>query len=163
MITQQRANQLLSVDFETGELFWFFNYQRPDLHGRRAGYLSEGYWKVSIEGKIYYAAQIVWLLAYGYIPDRTIDHADTNKSNDALSNLRLASKGQNAANSKMSSRNSTGFKGVSLCSSTGRYRASITINGHSKNLGRYDSPEEAHEAWVSAAVAAFGEEFVRAA
>jgi len=32
-------------------------------------------------------------------------------------------------------------QGVSLCSSTGRYRASINIEGKSLNLGRYETPE----------------------
>lgn len=161
MLTKNRAEELLSCNFETGELIWLANYQRPDLIGSRAGWLNEGYWRVSVDGLVYYACQIVWLMAYGYISQQTIDHRDTIKANDALNNLRLVTKGQNAVNSKMNCRNTTGFKGVSYCNSTHKYRASISIDGQSKNLGRYSTPEEAHAAWASAAIEAYGAEFVR--
>lgn len=163
MLTMERASQLLKPDFETGKLVWIQNYQRSDLKGRRAGHINNGYWRLSIDGTEYYVCQIIWLLYYGYLPVKTIDHEDGVGTNDAISNLRLASKGQNAANSKMNSRNTSGFKGVSFCKATGRWRASIRINGTEKNLGRYDMPEEAHKAWVCAAVAAYGAEFVRTA
>lgn len=163
MLTQERANQLLKVNFATGELVWIYNYQRPDLIGRRAGRLNEGYWRITIDGSTYYCAQIVWLLAFGWLPTTTIDHRDTNRANDALSNLRLVTKAQNVANSKLNCRNTTGLKGVSFCKSTNRYRADICIAGVRKNLGRFNTPEEAHEAWFSAAIVAFGVDFVRAA
>lgn len=161
MLTQSRAQELFTCNFETGELTWLFNYQRPDLIGQRAGWLNEGYWRVAVDGETYYVCQIIWLLAYGYIPTDTIDHKDTVKNNDALGNLRRASKGQNAANSKMNCRNTTGFKGVSYCYMTGKYRASIQIDGKGKNLGRYPAPQEAHQIWAAAAIEAYGVEFVR--
>lgn len=161
MLTKSRAEELFTCDFDTGELTWLSNYQRPDLIGTKAGWLNEGYWRVAADGETYYACEIVWLMAYGYIPTNTIDHSNTDKSNDALWNIRLATKGQNAANSKMNCRNTTGFKGVSFCTATQRYRASIQIDGQGKNLGRYDTPEEAHQAWASAAIEAYGAEFVR--
>lgn len=163
MLTLERAQELLECDTQAGYLVRKNCVQRPDRIGYEAGYYSEGYYKVSIDGFVYFRAQIVWLFAYGYIPKGTIDHADINKSNDAIWNLRIATKGQNAANSKINSRNTSGFKGVSLCKTTGRYRSSIQVNGHSKNLGRYATPEEARAAWANAAIEAYGVEFVRAA
>jgi hypothetical protein len=161
MLTIDRINQLVSIDFETGVLTWIDNYQRPDLIGKRAGWLNEGYWRVSIDGHSYYCCQIVWFVGHGIWPDKTLDHIDLDKANDALSNLRLATKGQNCLNSKLSSRNTSGFRGVSFCNTTQRWRSSIRINGREKNLGRYDTPEEAHEAWKAAAASAFGSEFIR--
>jgi hypothetical protein len=163
MLTKERASQLLKPDFATGELTWIFNYQRPDLIGRRAGWLNEGYWRVTVDSQTYYCAEIIWLLAFGYLPEETIDHKDTNKANDALTNLRKATKAQNAMNSKLNARNTVGLKGVSYCKATNRYRADICISGTRKNLGRYDTAQEAHETWLAAAIVAFGVEFVRAA
>lgn len=163
MLTKERASQLLKPNFESGELTWIYNYQRPDLIGHRAGWMNEGYWRVAIDGETYYCAQIIWLLAFGFLPCLTLDHKDTDKANDALTNLRLATKAQNAANSKLNARNVTGLKGVSLCKTTNRYRADICIAGIRKNLGRYNTPEEAHEAWFAAAIMAFGIDFVRVA
>jgi hypothetical protein len=148
---------------ETGELIWLYSEQRPDVIGKRAGWFdaSTGYWKISIDGVNYIAARIIWFLAYGVLPERTPDHRDNDKSNDRLCNLRLATKSENGANAKLNIRNTCGLKGVSFCRSTGRYRASIQVRGKSVNLGRFNSKEEAHSAYLTAAIKEFGE-FARA-
>lgn len=160
VITKARVEQLLRVDFETGELFWINHYQRPDLIGRRAGHLNNGYWRLAIDGTEYYACQIVWLLYHGTFPLGTLDHINTNKAFDAIDNLRDATKAQNAANSKMNIRNTSGYKGIYFYE--GRWRATIRINGTQKHLGSFDDPEVAHQAWLKAATTAWGEEYVRA-
>ncbi len=76
MITCIRAHELLRANFRTGELFWIYNHQRPDLIGKRAGHINNGYWRLSIDGQEYYACQIIWLMYYGRWCDRTIDHED---------------------------------------------------------------------------------------
>ena len=162
MLTQERAKSLLALE-EDGRLRWIDHYQRPDLIGKLAGSRNQGYWRLAVDGVQYYACQIVWLIVYGYIPDVTIDHEDQDGYNDRPGNLRLSTKGQNAMNSRMNSRNTSGLKGVSMCSSTGQWRADIRVNGKSKNLGRYNSAQEAHLAWRSEAIKAFGEEFVSGA
>lgn len=40
--------------------------------------------------------------------------------------------------------------GVLLETFTGKYKAAISINGRPVNLGRYDSPEQAHKEWLKA-------------
>lgn len=164
MITQELVRKLFDYDAETGALIWLDSYQRPDVVGNRAGWLdnSTGYWKISVEGTNFVAAKIIWLWIYGELPDLVPDHANNDRSNDRLDNLRLATKGQNAANAKVRIDNTSGLKGASFCKTTGRWRASITIDGLSCNLGRYDTAQEAHHAWYAAAKEAFGEEFVRA-
>ncbi len=92
----------------------------------------------------------------GYVPG-LVDHDNQNKLDNAWSNLREGTKSQNSGNSKIPSTNKSGFKGVSLCRMTYRWRASIRINGKEKNLGRYDTPEEASAAYEEAAIAHFGE------
>lgn len=162
MLNKQEVSQLLKVDFSTGKLMWIDHLQRPDLIGRRAGHINNGYWRLSILGHEVYACQIVWLLFYGEWPSFTIDHKDNDGLNDSIGNLREATKAQNAANSVIRSDNKSGYKGVSYCRVTGKWRASIRIAGREKNLGRYTTPEAAHEAWLAAAVEARGAEFVRA-
>jgi hypothetical protein len=46
------------------------------------------------------------------------------------------------------------FKGVTW--HVGRFRASIKVNGRTIHLGRYDTAEQAHEAYVAAAQKHFG-------
>ncbi len=163
MLTQEKVRQLLKYNPENGELIWLFNRQRPDLIGCEAGYVdtSNGYRYVAVDGTTYLLVRLVWFMETGEWP-QTIDHINGDPLDDKFSNLRNVSKGQNVANSGLKSTNTTGFKGVSYCSATRKYRASITINQVSKNLGRYRTPEEAHAAWYTAAVAAWGEAVVRA-
>lgn len=163
MITQELVKKLFDYNAETGELTWLASYQRPDVVGKRAGWFDEstGYWKVAVERINLVAAKIIWLWVHGELPHLVPDHKDNNRSNDRLDNLRLATKGQNSINSKKNSRNTSGLRGASLCKVMGRWRSSIRIQGVSLNLGRFDTPEEAHQAWYDAAIEAFGEEFVR--
>lgn len=161
MLTKKQVEMFLAANFETGILTWKFHYQRPDLIGQQAGHVNNGYRRLSIDGHEVYSSQVMWLMYYGEWPNFTVDHIDCDKLNDKISNLRKADKAQNSANSKMNCRNTSGFRGVSFCSTTNKWRASIRINGREKNLGRYLHPEEAHEAWKIAAINHFGEEFVR--
>lgn len=93
-----------------------------------------------------------------------VDHIDGNKSNNRIDNLRPASVSQNAWNSKKRVNNTSGYKGVSF-NAPGRERpwmASIGVNGKRKTIGRYETAEEAHQAYCAAAQALHGE-FARAA
>lgn len=84
-----------------------------------------------------------------------IDHKDGNGLNNQRSNLRVATRSQNGANRRRDETNTTGFKGVH------RHRdafcAQIWINGVQKYLGRFPTPEKAHEAYKSAATKLYGE------
>jgi hypothetical protein len=53
------------------------------------------------------------------------------------------------------SRNKSGFKGVSFCGQTGRWVAQIKT-GHRRHLGRFPTPETAARAYDEAAKAAWG-------
>jgi len=72
-----------------------------------------------------------------------VDHIDGNGLNNQKSNLRICTHSQNAMNSRTRSSNSTGVRGVSFDSQTGKWRATITHKGKMKNLGRYKELEEA--------------------
>jgi hypothetical protein len=120
------------------------------------------YLDVSIDGKQYPAHRIIWLYMTGEWPGRMhVDHIDGDASNNSWTNLRLATPAQNAANSKRQSNNTSGYKGVTFDSVNRKWRAEIRFNRKLKNLGRFDTPERAHEAYVDAAKALFGE-FARA-
>lgn len=66
-------------------------------------------------------------------------------------------KGRWKAGRKVGNQSRTGVKGVSRCKATGKFRADITVNRKRKNLGRYNSVEEAQAAYLAAAADHFGE------
>lgn len=72
-----------------------------------------GYYETSVNGKKYLTHRIVWeLFNGGILEGMTIDHIDGNPSNNKIENLRLATKMENARNSKKRSHNKTGHTGV---------------------------------------------------
>jgi len=61
------------------------------------------------------------------------------------------------ANRAMHSNNKAGKKGVSFDKFRRKWRAQIKKNGKVKNLGRFETVEAAHAAYVSAATLMHGE------
>lgn len=85
-----------------------------------------------------------------------IDHRDGDGLNNQRSNLRVASHAENMRNRRASSRNRTGFRGVSVLP-TGAFRAEISIDHKKVVLGQFDTAEEAARAYDAAAKEASGE------
>lgn len=162
-LTQAKLKDVLEYDPLTGEFLW-----RQTLGGRfagtKAGYQRPGsYLFIRIDGDLHRAHRLAWLYVHGKMPVGDLDHIDGDGGNNAISNLRIATRSQNNANKRREDkRNRSGFKGVSWNAACGRWQAHIKVNRKSKYLGLFDTPEEAHLAYCAAAKAAFGE-FARAA
>lgn len=152
MLTAERLREVLDYDLETGEFRWRITMGCRGVAGRVAGCLcATGYQSIRINRKPYQAHRLAWLHVYGEWPRNEIDHMNGNKADNRLSNLREATRFQNTANRK--SRKT--FKGVYLLPS-GRWAASIQRD-KLHHLGCFDTPEEAHAAYCSAAIERFGE------
>lgn len=164
--------KLLSYNPETGDFTWNeragdavlkgnFNSQ---FAGRLAGTRdSQGYVQIAISvprHRIYRAHRLAWAYVFGVWP-KLIDHIDGNKSNNAISNLRIATQRQNTANQKRRRTNTSGFKGVRWDPRMRKWASGITVNGKTIHLGFFASPEDAHAAYAVAAVEYNGE-FARA-
>lgn len=130
-----------------------FTYNAEDgsliLRGRKAGYvMAAGYRLCSFNKRRIYAHRLIWCMITGQWPIEEIDHINGNKSDNRWSNLRLATRQQNAMNRGADRTNQSGFKGVSF--HKGGYRAVIRSDGKHKHLGYFESPELASQAYVSA-------------
>lgn len=90
---------------------------------------------------------------YGQWPSSELDHINGDKLDNRIVNLRLANRSQNNANTRC--RSKVGMKGV--VEIKGKYRAGITISRQFHHLGMFDTPEQAHEAYLAKARQAFGE------
>ncbi len=86
------------------------------------------------------------LMAEAYLTDfcddLVVDHIDRDKTNNKLSNLRMITQQQNVWNQDA--------KGYYLCKTTGRWRAQIMKSFKTVSLGRFDTKEEAHQAYLKA-------------
>lgn len=153
ILTQETLKSILEYDPETGA--FRINDGRTDRPMS-----SLGYRRVRFGGCSYYAHRLAWLYVHGEWPIGIIDHIDGNRENNAISNLRLATRALNTLNRKRSKHNKVGYKGVSARNK--KFRARICRDGKVTDLGLFDKPEEAHAAYVAAAERLFGE-FARAA
>lgn len=88
-------------------------------------------------------------------PDGFVDHVNGDRLDNRRRNLRLASNAQNQHNAKLSSRNKSGFKGVSW--DRGSWRGYVCANGKNHLVGRFETAEEADAAVRAARVALHGE------
>jgi hypothetical protein len=76
-----------------------------------------------------------------------VDHINGDGLDNRRGNLRLCSKSQNQCNRGITSRNSSGYKGVRWNKKNQKYEAQITINRIQKSLGCFDDPQEAARAY----------------
>ncbi|EIU7141728.1 HNH endonuclease [Pseudomonas aeruginosa] len=96
-----------------------------------------------------------WIM-FGDAKGSGVDHRDGDKLNNRRSNLREATQGENAKNTRLAKNNSSGFKGVSK-TAEGRWRARITVGRKEIRLGNFDTREEAAAAYDRAALQLHGE------
>lgn len=159
---QDDLRSILHYAPETGVWTWIVRPAARTPMGALAGCVSHGYLNIKYKRKGYKAHRLAWLYMTGSFPSAQIDHINGDPGDCRWSNLRIATHGQNTANSKLRSDNAAGCKGVSWHKGTGRWSARIQVDGTRKTIGYFKSREEAHAAYVTAAIAGFGE-FARAA
>ncbi len=86
-----------------------------------------------------------------------VDHIDNNKENNTLINLRYATAQQNNQNRSISSKNTSGTKGVNWNKKAMKWRAQICINGKLIHLGSFLNKEDAVNIRIQRAKDEFGE------
>ncbi len=124
--------------------------------GRPAGYTRSGYLVIKLQQIKVLGHRLAWVWMTGEWPETLVDHWDNDKLNNRWSNLRLASPSQNAMNS-IGKRGPDRLKGTCWDTVNEKWQAHICINRRQQNLGRYDTEQEAHEAYKKAAVEQFGD------
>lgn len=162
MIEWDELRQLLHYDPDTGLWRWLV-LPRGRWKRWEAGSLNKhGYIDVTIRGSRYKAHRLAWFYMTGEWPTDTVDHENTKRDDNRWKNLRLATDQQNKWNSRRPRHNTSGFKGVAFHKASNKWRASISLDGRTKQLGVFDTPEEAHQVYIAAATQRSGI-FVRAA
>ncbi len=154
MVTQDEIKQWLNYDKNTGIFTWKaertgVGHGPKKVIGAEAGWAQEsGRRQIRINKKDYYAHRLAWLYEYGYMPSEFLDHIDGDPSNNRISNLREATASQNAQNTKLSSINTSGYRGVSWRKNRNKWTSGIYIKKKYKYLGSYNTPEEAYQRYL---------------
>ncbi len=153
----EELKSVLGYRHETGEFHWIKPTNRRIAAGAAAGALTDnGYLAITINGKKHLAHRLAWFVFYGTIPPEYIDHVNRIKTDNRISNLRLATMAQNAENREARSDNKSGFKGVSWCKNKKMWSAQIQRNG--KNIHRefFTSKEDAAASYLKASAVIHG-------
>jgi hypothetical protein len=142
----ERLQEVFALD-EQGVLIWKAKpfYCSKVTIGAPAGcQRKEGYIRVKLDKKLYFAHRIVWYLATGVNPGNLqIDHINRIRSDNRPENLRLATNYQNAQNRLDSPRGGTGELCVTFARSKLKpYR--VQVKG--RYLGVYATLAEARKA-----------------
>lgn len=104
---------------------------------------TSGYKSGNLLGKRYLAHRVIWLLCHKDWPEGTLDHINGIRTDNRLSNLRLATLSENAQNRKTPSVNTSGVMGVYWYKKFRKWVSMIRIAGKLTYLGAYDDFEEA--------------------
>lgn len=145
----------ICYDHESGKFSWAKNgsgRQRSPGHICKDGYLM-----IMVSGKTYAGHRLAWFLFHKSWPAAWIDHADGNRSNNRIDNLRPATVNENARNAGIRSDNTSSIKGVCWHKRSSKWRAQIYVNGKAKSLGAFDIKDDAAEAYAEASRNLHGE------
>lgn len=110
-----------------------------------------GYRWVWIDGAALLVHRIAWRVMTGEWPEGMVDHIDGNRQHNAWTNLRATDHSRNAQNMhRAMATSSTGLLGAHIGDRRhGKpFRAAIEVNGKKQTIGSFDTPQEAHEAYL---------------
>ncbi len=156
-ITQDYLKSIVEYNYESGVFTW--QQTKSGRSKKEAGSVhSDGYCHIMIDAVSYQTHRLVWLYCNGELPPvRSVDHINRNRSDNRISNLRIAKLFQNGHNKNLLSNNKSGLRGIRF--KKNRWEVSCMINNKRKYLGRYMTKQEAVAAYNNYAGPILGEFF----
>jgi hypothetical protein len=151
-LTIERLREVLDYDPLTGIFRWKIRpaccIQVGDVAGGDNG---NGRCRIRVDRRRFYTHHLAWAYMYGVWPKFDLDHRNGNPSDNRIANLREDPDGQNAQNrADAVSKRPTASGWMGVRPNFNRWQASIRVNGRSRHLGLFDTPEEAHAAYLVA-------------
>lgn len=160
--TKQEIEEHLEYDKENGCFYRKTSFNAISIGSIAGCKKANGYIYVGIFKKHIFCHRLVWFFEHGEWPTKVIDHIDGDKTNNKISNLRLATYSQSSMHRKVMKNSKSQLKGVIFLKRKNRYRAYIRCNNKRIHIGTYKTAEEAHAAYVAKAKE-LHKEFMRAA
>lgn len=143
-LTAELARQWLRYEPDTGIFYWAASSGSNAVVGRIAGNKKkDGYVVIRLFRHGYMAHRLAWLMTHGYWPPEQIDHANCQKDDNRIANLRLAGFRENGRNQPMRHDNTSGVKGVHWDSGRRKWVAKCMADGRRHFLGHFDDKDAA--------------------
>lgn len=154
-ITPEIMHELLICDYNKGILIWkerpvdFFAHQGSCdrwnfRYAHKPAFASldtRGYFRGYILENHYAAHRVIWSMYHNELPSDTVDHIDTIKTNNYISNLQILSNADQQKNRPMSKNNTSGYVGVNK--NRNSWTAKITVDRKRIHLGSFEKIEDA--------------------
>ena len=151
-LTATLLRELFAYDSDTGLFTRKVSTTRRVKIGDIAGSPNQkGYINIMVCSRLHPAHRLAWLYVHGAWPKDQIDHINGVKTDNRIANLREATNAENAQNKRNArSDNKSGLLGVRFKNCGKPWQARIMVDGKARNLGHFDTAEEAHAAYLSA-------------
>lgn len=141
MLSREEILELVYYDKDSGEILWKANSGAATL-GRKCGWTRpDGYRQVYIKKHPLLLHRVIWLLENGEWPSKLIDHINGDKSDNRITNLRLANNEQNGRNSKIHLKNKSGERNVFWREGHKKWEVSVRVNKKTIYLGWFKDYE----------------------
>jgi len=143
--------EYLHYDEGTGIFTWLRSTTNSVNVGDVAGCAhKKGYTYIMFANKQYRAHRLAWFYVYGIWPTDQIDHINSVRGDNRISNLREATRQENTRHAPVRKHTASGYKGV--YKNGNKWMAQIKMDTKTKKyLGNFDTPEEAYEVYKVAA------------
>jgi len=149
-LTQAQLKELFNYDPLTGVFIRLVNRSNVKAGDVAGGLNHEGYWRITVDGREYMAHRLAWLYVHGSFPAEQVDHANGQRANNRLSNLRACSNAQNHQNIGSRGIGASNLVGAHWRKQRAMWLAVIVLNGRRHHLGHHPTAEAAHEAYKAA-------------
>jgi hypothetical protein len=163
--TQAELKELFHYNPDTG-VFIHLQSRGKGKKGHPVGKVNcHGYVEMRVLNKLFGAHRLAILYMTGEMPllPLTVDHINGDRADNRFNNLRVADYRQQSWNSPVHHHNKSGLKGAWLCKQTGRWMSMLQDGSRRVWIGRFDTAEEAHKAWIDTATKLRGAEWVQRA
>lgn len=152
ILTAERLREVVHYEPSTGKFIRKVRLaQRHQVGDDACHPMSNGYLRVGIDSERYLAHRLAWLYVYGEWPDGEIDHINGNRADNRIANLRVGTHAQNMQNRRNAQAGSShGVMGVYFHKQNRKWVAAVTVMKKTHYAGFYDTPEEAHQAYLRA-------------
>ena len=150
-LTLRQLKSVIHYDPWTGIFTWIaFVNGRVQIGARAGTRRPDGYLRLRLDGQNYLCHRLAWFYVYGRWPEAELDHANHDRSDNRIANLREASREQNTQHARRRKDNKIGFIGVYFHAQTRKFGAQYQTNGKRFHLGLFSTAQEASDAYQRA-------------